>query len=307
MKTKSILLLFVLLVSFLIIDMICGSFLEQCFNTMHRGREYLTKKAIKEVSPSILFIGASQCGGNYKVSSIAKSLETTVFNAGMGAQHIDYQLTIAESVISRNKPDILVWDFDPKLFSDDNEAYLKSGLNPYYNCSELVKSEIDRVDDFAWFKHLFKSYQFNSLSSEILFYNLGSEDDKLGYQPFECNHTRFDTIDNTNYPPIGLDFNRKYDIAKKSLKRWKREGIRVIVLVSPIHAHISETLWGVKEMHELCDKMGVEFHDFSQLKGISDKEFFFRDYIHLCDEGANVYTNYIIKNVLNSNDINSIN
>lgn len=283
----------------LVVDIIGFKALDHFFNTMHRGREYQTRLAMHEVSPDILFIGASQCSGNYDSRVFEKRLNTSVFNAGMGAQHIDYQEIISSTIISRKKPRVIVWDFDPKLLAPDNGVYLKTGMNPYYPENDLVKNKLDAVDTYMFLKHVFHSYRYNSLFFQMINGNMGSKENLRGFNPYPCGKLKeMEIVTQETYKELAGDSERKVTVMRSMLKAWKDQGIQVYVVVSPMYKKIQEPITGVLKAKEICGDANIPFFDFTQLEGIYDHPEYFRDHIHLCKTGAAIYSNYLIDNVL---------
>ena len=297
MAKKTISLVLAAVISFIVYDSAGSVLLNHFYESMKRGREFATKRAIKEITPDILLVGASQCQGNYNSSLMQDSINLEVFNAGMGAQHLEYQIAVLHSVISRSEPKFVLWDFDPKLFSDDNKSWLKTGLNPLYYESEEVKSVLDLYDKHMWIKHLSRSYRYNSLLLEIVNYNLGQQDTLMGYSPFECSYLEMDTIDQESYPTKGNERINKIALFRSMIEELKRRNISVAIVISPIHAYQKEKIWGIVDLERIADDLEIPLFNFSSLESIYDNNNFFRDQIHLCRSGSDVYTRVVIDSV----------
>jgi len=291
--------LLLLLIGFLFIDFVGFTIINHLGNNLKRGREYNISKSVKTAAPELLFIGASQCQGNYNTEIFETTLGKTAFNAGMGAQHIDYQVVVLNEILKRKQPDIIVWDFDPKLFSEDNSVWLKSELNPYYNYSNDIKLTLEAVDPFMRLKHLIFSYRFNSLPLEFLYYNLGRMDTNEGYVPYSCRKIQgMETVDSSSFKGKGSDTKRKIELMKKTLSDMKSQLIEVYVVVSPMHKEIEYPIWGIQEMKNICENLDVKFYNFSQLDGIYNRSELFRDHIHLCKKGSDIYSRHVAKKLL---------
>ncbi|MEL7250853.1 MAG: hypothetical protein AAFO03_20660 [Bacteroidota bacterium] len=281
-------------IGFLVLDFVGTKALDKLADSLKFGREYNTRLAIKEVVPDLLFIGASQCQGNYNSSIFEDSLGLKTFNAGMGAQHIDYQVVITNEIISRKTPQVIVWDFDPKLFADDTGVWLKLGLNPYYGQSDAIDSLLEATDAQLPLKHFVSSYRYNSLPMELLYYNRGKQDNQKGHSPFPCRKMKeMVVVDEYSYKLPGADLERKKTLMTTALKEWTRQGIEVLVIVSPLHKRIEHPIWGIGMAREICAEAQVPFYDFTNLEGIYDNGAYFRDHIHLCRKGAKLYSSHV--------------
>jgi hypothetical protein len=121
------------------IDFIGYKVITHFFNKMKNGTEYNVAMAMNKVEADLIFIGASQCVGNYDAPMFQDSLGLEVYNAGMSGQRMDYQIIAANAIIKKKVPKYLIWDFDPNLFADDNGVFLKDDLNTYYHSNQDVK------------------------------------------------------------------------------------------------------------------------------------------------------------------------
>ena len=77
------------------------------------------------------------------------------------------------------------------------------------------------------------------------------------------------------------------------IKEWKSKGIKVYVLVSPIHRQINYKINGIAAVEKICKENDVVFKDFSQLENIYSNPSYFRDEIHLCQTGAELYSKLV--------------
>lgn len=281
---------------FFIIDFVGSNLISHFVGNMKNGVEYNVDESLTKAEGDLIFIGASQCGGNYATKIFDDSLKMNSYNAGMGGQHIDYQVIIANSIIDRKIPKIIVWDFDPKLFASDNGIYLKLGLNSYYDYNDEISESLNRIDSFMFLKHSIKSYKYNSKLFEILYANIGQVDTRKGYSPFPCNDLgEINVLAKNNYPNFDFDSERKFNLMNENIKKWKDKGIKVIVVVSPMYRKINYKIRGISKAEEICKQNAIDFYDFSQLDGIYNDVSLFRDEIHLCERGSIVYSNYFVE------------
>jgi hypothetical protein len=270
------------------------------FGKMHRGREYDTKEALLKANPDLLIFGASQCVGNYSSKIFEDSLRLETYNAGMGGQHIDYQVLVANIIIERKTPKIIIWDFDPKLFANDNSVFLKLGLNPYYHYNHNIKKALDRVDKYMLIKQCLFSYKYNSLIMQIINANLGNIDKRKGYTPFICRDLKESQVERkANYPDFGSDSERKFKLMNDCLSDWRGKGIKVYLVVSPIFKKDGYPINGVVKLKEICDQNKINYYDLSRLENIYDNPSYFRDEIHLCKNGSEIYSSYVANIIKN--------
>lgn len=278
------------------VDFIGYKAIHHFFKKMKNGTEYNVQLAMNEVKTDLFFIGASQCVGNYDTRMFEEALGLDAFNGGMGGQRLDYQIIAANAMIKRKVPKYLIWDFDPKLLANDDGVFLKLDLNTYYHSNEDAKNSLERVDQFVYLKQLFHSYRYNSKSIQILYANLGKVETGKGYVPYDCNEKdSIKVLKPHHYPEFGSDFQRKKKLMSENIKEWKKKGIKVYVLVSPIYRQINYKINGIAEAEKICKENGAIFKDFSQLKGVYSNPNNFRDEIHLCKTGSALYCQKVIE------------
>jgi hypothetical protein len=288
---KFILILFILL---FFIDFIGFKVINLFFKNMKNGSEYNVELAMNKIEADLFFIGASQCVGNYDSKLFEDELKLNTYNAGMGGQRLDYQVIVANAIIKRKVPKLIVWDFDPKLLADDDGVFFKLDLNTYYHSNYYVKQRLQSIDEFVNVKHFFKSYQYNSKLLQILYSNLGKEENGKGYVPYGCKiKEKIKVLKPNHYPEFGFDTPRKIKLMSEQISEWNSKGIKVYVLVSPIYRLITSKINGIEAVKKICKENGALFQDFSQLENIYSNPSYFRDEIHLCKSGAQIYSKYV--------------
>lgn len=278
------------------VDFVGYKVITHFFKKMKKGTEHNVELAMNEVKPDLFFIGASQCVGNYDTSVFEDALGLEAFNGGMSGQRMDYQITVANAMIKRKVPKYLIWDFDPNLLANDDGVFLKLDLNTYYHSNEDVKNSLARVDEFVYLKQLSHSYRYNSKIMQILYANLGKAETGKGYVPYDCNEKdSIKVLKPNHYQEFGSDSERKIKLMSENIKEWKKKGIKVLVLVSPIYRQINYKITGIAEAEKICKANGTIFKDFSQLKGVYSNPNNFRDEIHLCKVGSALYCQKVIE------------
>lgn len=277
-----------------LIDFVGFKVINYFFKKMKSGTEYNVELAMNKIEADLFFIGASQCVGNYDSKLFEEELKLDTYNAGMGGQRLDYQVIAANAIIKRKVPKVIVWDFDPKLLADDDGVFFKLDLNTYYHSNDDVKQRLQSIDEFVYVKQVFKSYRYNSKLMQILYSNLGKEETGKGYVPYECKmKQKMKVLKPNHYPEFGVDTPRKIKLMSDQIKEWKSKGIKVYVLVSPIHRQINYKINGIAAVEKICKENDVVFKDFSQLENIYSNPSYFRDEIHLCQTGAELYSKLV--------------
>ncbi len=144
-----------------------------------------------------------------------------------------------------------------------------------------------------------KMYQNTTRLIPNLADNIFYRDNKKGYSPLfgkmdgaifkpESNKSKGEEIDSL-----------KLSYVEKVIELAQTNGIQILFMVSPRYGGQSS----IEKYHpaiELCKKHGVQVCDYINCSDIVNKDFYFQDAGHMNHEGAVVYTNLLVKEVLNN-------
>jgi hypothetical protein len=71
-------------------------------------------------------------------------------------------------------------------------------------------------------------------------------------------------------------------------------------ILSPIYRQINSKINGIEAVENICKINGIFFKDLSQLENVYSNPSYFRDEIHLCKSGAELYS-YQVAELISKN------
>lgn len=290
--------LLILVTLLFLLDFSLGFVLETLFINQSSGKFFRISKVLKNVNSDILIFGSSRAVHHYDPDIIERELGFSTFNAGLDGQSIIYHKTIFDAVISRYKPKIVVLElYESMDFSfGDNQFDRLSVLLPYINKYPEIKKNVQKRSYFEKLKMLSNTYPYNSLILRII-------EGNLNFTNFDKSSNGFIANDrNWTHPPKKInDFQADYDDKKVKyfydfVNKCKANKIPLFVVISPIFQHCENCFLFSKE---ICDKAGVKLHDFSSEITFLSNVNYFENPTHLNIDGAQIYSEFISKQLKN--------
>ena len=92
----------------------------------------------------------------------------------------------------------------------------------------------------------------------------------------------------------------KIKFFENTLEKAKNKGIKVIVADSPKYMLLPSDNQSSDMMKELCDKYEMTFINNTQLPQFLEHPEYFNDRTHLNDNGAKVYTDIFVNQIINN-------
>lgn len=296
----------VVVCSFLVLDFFVGKVLDRILAKIPNDGNGIAETyfSVNKVNFPVLITGSSRAHHHYIPEIIEDSLKMDAYNLGMDGHFLSYSCAIINTILDRYTPQTLLLEVSL------DEMY-KGGidrihcLHPYYHLNSYIKGVIDTNEGSTTkFKMILNSYRYNgSVLSIIGRWILGKSDyDKMkGLLPLY-------TVQNQNtkleYRPLP-DGDQVVDVYRvqlfeKTIRRLKEEGVMVYCFDSPYYLLLNPNRNTESEhiMKDICSKYEIPFFDNRQLPEFLSHPEYFYDKYHLNYEGSKVYTNYILKEIL---------
>ena len=298
-KNKELLKLFyvLLLILFLLAgtDLIFGKFMDKIYFTQGRTLLY----GIEEAKEEVLIIGSSRALNHYVSSIVEDSLKMSCFNLGSGGQNIYYYYGIIKSALARYSPKLVILELT------DIDYYYTPGwntekltiFNPAYYNDTTLKEVVNLMGNMEKYKLRSSFYRFNgelpqTLTFAILHGNKCPVPKNDGYIPLkgECTSPLVAADrKGTEYDPNKIRFLRKF------IGLCQDKGVKLILTTSPRFSNMQ----GDKRLllTDLAKEYKIPYLNFEQNEYFLLHPEYFRDPLHLNDNGARIYTSMIIYNI----------
>ena len=246
----------------------------------------------------ILIMGSSRAHHHYVPQIVEDSIGLDCYNAGTDGNGVILMYGIYQMIINRYQPKLIIYDveqaFDLYEYKNDNNRtrYL-SPLKPYIRESGIAQIFKD-VSREEYYKSLSSLCRYNSVSIPLLIDCMRARPMlKKGYsalngamreEPKKKEVAEAFVIDS-----VKLGYMRKFigDVTERD--------IPLLVVASPKYgASNSDNLQPVKD---LCAFYGVHFLDYQADDDFIMHKEWFKEPMHLNDEGARVYSRAILSDI----------
>lgn len=264
-------------------------------NRAHGGYFLRDNYISRTMRADLLVMGSSRAVHHYLPSILADSLLMECYNAGQDGCGVVYGYGKLQTVFSRYYPKVLLWELTPAfdVYPGDNAAYL-TNLRPYYDCPG-VDSVFDWVSPAERWKMLSYAYRYNSrvlnLLNDFVSHVPLTRD---GYLP---NPGRMNYEPEVREEPEGCEVDPLKLRCLLRLMEQTRGKTRLVVAASP--RYLPEGFAGrvqnpgIEYVKALCRARGILFLDYYNDSRFVGKKQYFKDSMHLNDEGAEEFSRIV--------------
>lgn len=243
----------------------------------------------------ILIMGSSRAHHHYVPHIIEDSLGMSCYNAGVDGNGIILMTGIYRMIIQRYHPKLIIYDveqaFDLFEYKADNNCtrYL-AAQKPFYNQTGIGQIFKD-VSQEEYYKTFSGLCRYNSVSIPLFIDYLSVRSmDAKGYSPMNGKMKKEPENKETNRKPV-ID-SLKLQYMHYFIKDASEKGIPLVIVVSPKYNAVGSH--DLEPIKELCNAYNVPFLDYyADIEFLNHKEWW-KDPMHLNDEGAKVFTERII-------------
>ncbi|MFC5284556.1 hypothetical protein [Pedobacter alpinus] len=293
--------LFFLLV--FILDYAIGNLLKYFYFKQESGLQYRATYVIEKTKADILIFGSSRASYHYISTVFEDKMRLSCFNAGRYGSPILYHLAILKSVLKRHHPKTIILDLNLQDFEKREGSYdILSCLLPYYDSHPEMRSIILKRGKYEQLKLISNIYPYNS---EMLTIAIGNteinkkrKEDIKGFTPIRANWN--DKIENYRFPQIYELDSTKVKAFTTFINDCKKAKIKLFIVCSPYLSKNKIKESTIEKGKEIARNYHIPFFDYSNYKPLL-KTVLFYDAPHMNSEGAKVFSNLVVNDILRSN------
>ena len=284
-KIQGIIVFFSLII---IVDIGSGFLLRKNFSNINYGIHGLINRGLNS-KKEILILGSSRAMHHYDPEVFEDYLGLSCYNTGIGGYGIFYNYALLNEIVKKNIPKIIILDLSPNILVDKNSYKKLNVLLPYFKEYESF-SEIIKLDPkFSNLELISNLYIYNSTIYEF-FRDYFTKELIVtdGYLPLKgtINKTKFTPFYNSD---LMID-SKKLIYIKKIIELCHKNDIELIGVVSPTYLKFDRENKLISKVKPLFSDYNFDFFNYSDLPLLYGKREFFRDQIHLNDEGAQLFS-----------------
>lgn len=249
---------------------------------------------IDKTHEDVLIFGSSRAIHHYNPEIISKSLNMTCYNAGQDGNGIILFYGWWKLISQRYHPKLIIYDittgFD--LQKNDNHKYL-GWLKELYDRNPIPEI-FEAVDRTERVKMLSRTYRYNSKFQQIAadYFHPIYKVKGNGFLPLAGVLDTMKIAKNKSENRIQFD-SLKINYLAKFIENIGDS--QIIFVHSPIWYGL-DTAW-LRPIRELCAKNNIRFLDYSNDFEFVHNNNLFKDGSHLNAEGADLFTEKLIKDL----------
>lgn len=262
------------------------------------------KYLVNNVHEDVILMGTSRCNSHYVPSIVRDSIGMSVFNGGIdGSNNIYAHYIILNHILKIHTPKVICLELMDKDFYEENDPYKTvSFFAPYYGLNESADSVFDLAGK-AWQYKLSHLYRYNAKAvSNIAGLGVSRQaKSDNGYIPNpKPAHIPNKLI--TQETPKANKTKQEY--LQRYIDLCKSKGIKLIFMISPMYSKVNPDYYDV--LKNIADKNNIPFLDYHSKGLFLDHPEYFRDFQHLWEQGAAIYSSIFasdLKRILKEKNI----
>lgn len=277
----------------------------KAFNLNPERFEMRTMYAVEKGNSDVAIIGASDASHSYISNMIADSLGMTTYNYGKDGSFFIYQNCLINLMLERYTPKLILWEIGKDCLSDSETKNVTewqsiSSLYPYYSKNEFVKNVIDHRGRFQRLYMLSGLYRHNSQLINIAEPFIIDEivPDTKGYLPIETSGYIYPDFINQPIDHSNIN-NWKVELLRKTLENCQYNHVKVVFCFGPKFKNESiESTLQWNKLSDISREYNIPMVDYLNTPFFDTNAKFFKDNIHLNDDGACYYMSFFIPALL---------
>lgn len=255
------------------------------------GYEMNGYQALIKDTSDLIILGASHARVDYDAKKIGKAMDMTAYIAGLNRHDFVYNDIVLKSYLRRHKPKIVILDIYPEYICGSMLPERYNHLTHLYGMSEELTASMN--ESLSWMekiKYHSNLYKYNNSIPWLVQALFGKDRNNGGFEPhiglFTENRIH-ESVDSIVIDSVELShLNNIVTLCKKNQ-------IKLYVFSAPSFVHIK----GFSEWLKLYgDEQQVKVFDYSDSPKFRDYRLF-SDVVHLNYDGAQKYTDCVIKDI----------
>lgn len=250
---------------------------------------------LNESKDDIIILGSSRASHHYVPSVLTDSLGMSCYNAGSEGMCVYYHYALLAAMIERGHcPKVVIYDvmnLDAKEHPGPTftlEAALDR-LAPHYGEFACIDSLFERRGWKEKLKLMSLSYRYNSKLVQAIKCNFIPSPENNGYEAVKGQLKESMLFHHEAYDDCALD-SLKLEYMQKMLLLAKQHHVKLFFVLSPYFVDNPSRAYDAAK--DIAMSNGVEIIDCYNESALMKRNLF-RDFMHLNDEGAHVWSAFL--------------
>lgn len=278
----------------ILLDFLIGFTLSRIIPRMNHCEEtsclYYT---LNEMDAQVVIIGGSKVITDYNPEIMESVLKKSVFTVTADNSGISFQYAVADAILDRYKPDLLVLDMvEEYVFSEENDWI--NTLSPFYGqynaVTEVINNESDWKETLLMKSNL---YRYNTILPRILLRSIISRNHPLksGYKLRDRDFLEPIPDFSQQKPEPVIPYKKNY--LDKIVKKASEKGVKIVFTVSPVFRERAVDIQSNSYLQSLSESLDVPLISDYRFDAVNERRDMFVDYLHLNTKGATIYSEHV--------------
>lgn len=278
-----------------IADICCGKVMYRLLGRMPQTESQAsrTNYALTAADADCFIIGNSRASEHYVSNIIADSIGMTVYNAGRDGHGMKFNNCILTAIFERNKPSIVVMDYDDEMIIGKPHAGTLNDLKPYFRTSAYIHDRLlqDNSKSFGYGMHS-NLFTFNNFPIRIAEAYVKPHDKHNGYCSRGAGHIKDAPLKSLILKNHNEEINPSAVTALQHIITLCQEnGATLVFISSPSY---SGTYTTNPLLHSMVDGLdNVYVINNMQLPEFYQHPELFSDHNHLNGPGSELYSQIV--------------
>ncbi len=290
-----------MLLVLLVCDLTLGTLLDYLRDHAPDGRYQKIKYSLDHCDEEIVLLGDSRGEIDLVPRIFEDSLGLSCWNASRGGQGLLYFRAVAESILDRYRPRLIVLNLSYKELQKTPQYDRLGILRPFYRSHAPVRCVVSGMSRFERYFHLSRLFEYNSsfyyLLRPYLIRGLDGKISDKGWKPKEGGGTHLKQQELqriSNLEPLDAEAVALFD---DLIDLILSHNVEVHLLISPNHGEtITESLT-IDYLEKTSLENNIPLHIFARDTTIAQYAKYFYDHDHLNTEGAVLYSKKLVREV----------
>ena len=262
--------------------------------------EYLFHQANEDV----VIIGSSVAINSFMPDIMMDSLGISVFNGGCNAKNIIFFRCMIDGLLEHHRPRGVILALQPDDLSDDHIGRIEL-LNPYYGRNPVIDSALVLQNDGKCSAFLRSNlYKYNTVWFRIFLQSFLPREEMANHG-FVAKHKPNNLPIFENYgdePDDDFIYSVKLEYLKAIITQLRSNNVELVVVFPPYYRKLRHegNPYSKRVITELCRENGIRVIDDNQMEYFFDRPELFYDNMHLNGDGARIFTDMFINQILKS-------
>lgn len=284
-----------LVILIVVMDLCLGGSSAWLYHRSKYGIFHRQQYILNESKDDIIILGSSRASHHYVPSIISDSLRMTCYNAGSEGMCIYYHYAILSAMIERGHcPKIVIYDVvNLDLIEHPGPTFTLDAalerLAPHYGCFSKIDSMYDTQNWKEKIKLYSLCYRYNSKLVQSIKCNFIPSPEDNGYEQVLGSLPNTVEYKINPYDKTPLD-TLKMDYLIRLISLSKKNNVKLIMVMSPNFGENPSIAFDTLE--KVARVNHVDYYNCYNEPSLMNRSYF-RDMMHLNDEGAHVWSAYI--------------